>query len=398
MKTRLLELLNNSYLEIKNRGITSFKERVVFYIKHKLLQSSFSFHEELEKWEKYNKNRPVNDLKKSNKSNARIAFLLPGVGISGGVAIILQHVNRLQLLGHDVEILSQSNIIDTSWFPNQLVKVRPYRETKKILKNSSLDILIASGWSTAYSVDMANAQRKLYFVQSDESRFFPEDPKLCELIRKTYSLPFTYFTEAHWIQKWLKSEFGHDSYYVPNGLDTNIFHPTEPIAPKGKKLRVLLEGPIDIPFKGMADAFNAVKDLDCEVWAISSAGKPKPEWRCDRFFEKVPMMDMAKIYSSCDIFLKMSRIEGFFGPPMEALVCGCVPVVGKVTGYDEYIINEKNALVVELGDVDGAKNAIERLIKDVDLRKKILSNAHDLKESWTWNRSEKMFTEMLSKI
>jgi glycosyltransferase involved in cell wall biosynthesis len=148
-----------------------------------------------------------------------------------------------------------------------------------------------------------------------------------------------------------------------------------------------LEGPIDIPFKGMEDAFLAVQDLDCEIWCISSAGKPRSGWRCDRFFEKVPMIDMKRIYSSCDIFLKMSRIEGFFGPPLEMMACGGACVVGEVTGYDEYIVHGYNALVVREGDVEGAKNAVRELIQDIALREKLIENGKKTASLWRWEPS-----------
>ena len=75
---------------------------------------------------------------------------------------------------------------------------------------------------------------------------------------------------------------------------------------KSNKKRILIEGPINSPFKGIADSYESVKDLDCEIWFVSNDGKPKQHWRHDKFLEKVPMTDMHKVYSSCDILLKMS--------------------------------------------------------------------------------------------
>ena len=268
-------------------------------------------------------------------------------------------------------------------------------EASKKMADGSVDVLIASNWSTAFTVWMANAKRKMYYVQSDESRFFPEDKEICEKIKLTYELPMTYFTEALWIQKWLKDEFGHEVHYVPNGIDPEIFKKTDPIESKSGRLRVLIEGSINVPFKGMQDAYDAVKDLDCDLWIVSNDGRPKKDWKFDRFFENVPFDKMNEIYSSCDIFLKMSRIEGFFGPPMEAMACGCAVVVGKVTGYDEYIVNEKNALVVEMGDVDGAKKAIHGLINNNELREVLISGGYKTVKEWTWSKSSSMLEEII---
>jgi len=208
-------------------------------------------------------------------------------------------------------------------------------------------------------------------------------------VKKTYSLPFIFITEAKWIQKWLKEKFNQESNYVPNALNTAIIHKVETVEPrKTNKIRILLEGGIDIEYKGMEDAFSAVQDLDCEIWCVSNSGKPKDKWKCDKFFENVPFNRMKEIYSSCDILLKMSRIEGFFGPPLEMMVCGGCCVVAKVTGYDEYIIDGFNALVVEERDIEGAKKAVQRLMADPELRQKIILNGLETAKMWSdWEKS-----------
>ncbi|WP_051251443.1 glycosyltransferase [Paenibacillus harenae] len=309
----------------------------------------------------------------------KIAYVIPGCGISGGIAVICQHANRLLERGYDVVMVTEDDKTSIDWFPNQKVQIIPLTQAP-----DNLDIIIATGWSTAYTVLNIPSLRKFYFVQSDESRFHESDSRDYKLTVDTYKMDFEFMTEAKWIQGWLKSTFNKDSYYVPNGLDEEIIYQTQPIVSKGNKIRVLLEGPIDIPYKGMEDAFLAVKDLDCEIWCISSAGKPREGWRCDYFFEKVPMEKMRDIYSSCDIILKMSRVEGFFGPPLEMMACGGACVVSEVTGYDEYIVDGYNALVVKMGDIEGAKQAVNRLILDIDLRNKLIENGRVTANEWKW--------------
>ena len=381
-------LLRKAYEEFKVGDFKSLAKKTCFYLRHKLLEETFSFEDEFEKWKKINDKLALCRIKMSaSVKKGKIVFLVPGVAISGGIAIVLQHANRLLKKGLDIKILSLGITNDASWFPDQRVEILAYRETRKVLESGEIDVLIATGYSTAFSVALSQAKRKIYFVQSDESRFFPEDPALCEKIKETYQLPMEYITEALWIQKWLKAEYGQEAYYVPNGLDLEVFKKIEPRDPKNKKPRVLIEGAINVTYKGMIDAYNAVKDLDCELWIISSNGKPKPDWQYNKFFESVPFSEMNKMYSSCDIFLKMSRVEGFFGPPMEAMACGCAVVVGKVTGYDEYIVDNKNALVVEQGDIDGAKKAVQQLIDDRALRERLIQNGYQTAKEWTWEKS-----------
>jgi len=331
---------------------------------------------------------------KKQRMKPKIGYVIPGTGISGGIAVICQHVNRLLLRGYDVAMISEDNQDSIPWFPNQLVEVIPINKAP-----DNYDILVATGWSTAYVVNQMHAQRKFYFVQSNESRFFDKGDKNVERAWNTYKMDFEFITIAKWMQKWLKDEFGKTALYIPNGIDETIIHPVDPIIEKGNRVRVLLEGPIDIPFKGMEDAFKAVEGLDCEVWCVSSSGKPKPEWKCDRFFEKVPLSEMKYIYSSCDILLKMSRVEGFSFPPLEMMACGGTAVVGKVTGIEEYIVDGYNAIVVEQGDIKGARDAIKRLIEDDNLRLQLSENGKETAKQWRWESTidllEKLYYPVL---
>ncbi|WP_421182772.1 glycosyltransferase [Aeromonas dhakensis] len=312
----------------------------------------------------------------------KICWIVAGLGISGGLAIIIKHANYLLSRGHDVSFICLSEENNISWMENSV----PVYHIGNGDAINGIDLLIATAWNTEPYLSRISSRRKLYFVQSDERRFIDEKG-VQDLISSGYNKEYEYFTEAFWIQNMFHSEFQRSAFYVPNGLDQLLFKPVEPFIPKGTKKRVLIEGPIDIPFKAVEDAYNAVKDLDCEIWIVSSAGKPKSGWRYDHFFEKVPMSMMPSIYSSCDIFIKMSRIEGFFGPPLEAMGCGCVPVVGKVTGWDEYIIDGYNAIAVELLDVKSAKQAVERLINDDALYNMLLKHGAKTATEWPWSES-----------
>lgn len=326
----------------------------------------------------------------------KIAYLICGCGVSGGLAVICQHVNRLLARGHQVLLISESSERKIDWFPNQKVPIIGLSDTPY-----DLDILVATAWSTSFNVAILPAKHKFYFVQSDETRFHSQGSPWEHITRMSYALNYNYITEAKWIKSWLKKGFGHNAELVPNGLDKKIFYESKPLLPKKNKIRVLLEGAIGLPYKSMAEAFKAIDNLDVEVWCVSSYGKPDPSWKCDNFFHQVPMTEMRKIYSSCDILLKLSRVEGFFGPPMEMMACGGLVIVGKVTGYDEYIKHEFNALVVDPFKPEEAAQAIRRLISDKDLRSTLLKNGKLTAKQWQWENSidllEKYFKDVLGK-
>ncbi|NWG34858.1 MAG: glycosyltransferase family 4 protein [Chloroflexi bacterium] len=327
--------------------------------------------------------QPSGSSSSAKSHKLKIAYVIPGTAISGGVAVVCEHANRLIQRGRDVSIISEDNLDRISWFPHQSVPVIPISQ----ITEGAYDILVATGWTTAYTVQTLEADRKFYFVQSDESRFYPAGDFRAKRARKTYAMDFEFITMAGWIRTWLKNEYGKDAPVVPNGINDRLLFPDEPLEKKGSRVRVLLEGAINMPYKGMRDAFAAVRDLDCEVWCVSSSGKPEPDWKCDRFLGKVPFGRMRHVYSSCDLLLKMSRIESFCYPPLEMMACGGTAVVGKVTGIEEYIVDGYNALVVEQGDVQGAREAVKKLIENETLRRELTVNGGKTAQKFRWDSS-----------
>lgn len=314
-----------------------------------------------------------------------IAYLIPGTGISGGIAVILEHANRLLEAGCDVLLISQDNRDSIPWWSGNRVPVIPFDTAARHLFER-IDTVVATGWSTVAMVDHFPASRKLYFVQSDERRF-DECPEFKKHVHATYlRRDLEYVTMAGWICRWLRQEFGHACGYIGNGIDPAKYATVEPLEPRGEKVRILLEGPTVIPFKGMDDAAAAVWGCnDCEVWIVSAAGGPKPGWRCDRFFEAVPHEQMAAIYASCDILLKMSRVESFSYPPLEMMAAGGSVVVRDVTGLDEYAVDESNCLIVS--DVASARAAVRRLVEDEALRRALGDAGRATASRMTWDRS-----------
>lgn len=312
-----------------------------------------------------------------------IVFVLPGLWIAGGIAVILKHANLLKERGYDVKIVTQDLKTEATWFENQRVEVVPMSRIEVLLEQG-IDILVATGWNSVPVVDLLPARRKWYFIQLDERRFY-EDTYLKDFVAETYRQPFEMIVMARWMESWLREEFNQVSVYVPNGLDTTVFRPTEALQAKTDRVRVLIEGPINIPFKGVAEAYQAVTGLDCEVWLVSGNGVPPAHWTYDRFFEKVPLYEMPRLYSSCDILLKMSTVESFSYPPLEMMACGGVPVILEVSGIEEYARHNENCLIVK--NTEEARAAIEQLIGDASLRERLRQSGLETATEWSWERS-----------
>jgi len=316
----------------------------------------------------------------------KIAFLLAGLGISGGVAVVLKHVSLLMEEGHDAFVIDLGGHGDIAWFGNPAIRVYQMEEMARC-RLDNIDLLFATFWTTVEWLEKIPARRKLYLVQSDERLFYEADALKAQ-VADTYRRSYEYIAIARWLIDLLRNEFGQLATYVPNGLDSGLFYPDEPLVAKNsQRPRVLIEGPISVPFKGMADAYAAVSTLDCELWIVSSDGRPERSWRYDRFFEGVNQVEMRRIYSSCDVLLQMSRVESFAYPPLEAMACGCAVVVGDVSGGIEYARDGENVLKVPQGDVAAARAAVLKLLTSTELRGRLMEAGFATAKCWSWESS-----------
>jgi glycosyltransferase involved in cell wall biosynthesis len=332
--------------------------------------------------------------------NKKICFLIGSMAISGGTYVIVQHAAYLNDRGYDVTLAVQEPFTaETLAWHDQTTRLRciPFHA----VMSETFDLVIATWWKTALELHNFNAPRYAYFVQSIESRFYPEEEKpLRELVEETYGFDVAMITEAKWIKSYLKDRFDRDATLAPNGVRKDIYRLTgDCIAARdAKNPRVLIEGPFGVPFKNTALAVRLAKKAGAkEVWVLTStpvASLPS----VDRVFSKVPMFETAKIYRSCDVLVKLSTVEGMFGPPLEIFHCGGTSVVFDVTGHDEYIVNDENSIVVSTGDLNSVVEKISELLIDVSRRQKLIEGAINTASKWPdWSESSAIFCSWVDK-
>jgi len=329
------------------------------------------------------------------------AFLLGSPDISGGSYVIFEHAIRAKRRGIDVTIITEEPVIEKmlDWHPeSKELTWLTFDETKNIL----FDIAIATWWRTVYEIYRVKAKHYAYFVQSIESKFYEEKEKpLRQLVEDTYKLPFSFITEATWIKNYLKKNYDKNAFFVKNGIRKDIYtvEGERYSETKHGKLRVLIDGQLGVPFKNVEKTIEICnKSLTDEIWFLTnSAISSYPG--IDRVFSRIPIFDTPKVYRSCDVLVKLSYVEGMFGPPLEMFHCGGTAITYDVTGHDEYIIHEKNALVVPKDNESQVIFHLDNLKKNPDFLEKLKKDAIDTAKKWpSWETQSKEFENTVLSI
>lgn len=322
-----------------------------------------------------------------------IAFILPGFQISGGVMVALQHCRMLREEGKDVLLLSIDEKGKERWyeFENCLFPVLNCNDLHLV---GSIDYGVATMWSTVDWLQRYHTiNQKAYLVQNYEPDFYNPGDRLRIQARKTYGCNqnLRYLTISRWCQEWLEQQYGHLALYAPNGLDVKKFQKVQEVSENllesEKKTRILIEGDCSAFHKNVDESFRIAEKLDpekYEIWYMAYHGEPKDWYRMDKFLPQVPYEKVQEIYQQCDILLKSSVLESFSYPPLEMMASGGCVVAVLNEGNREYLVDEENCLTYPLGDIEQGVQAVERIVEDTELRRKLQEGGRLTAEARDW--------------
>ncbi len=340
----------------------------------------------------------------------KIAFLLGSTAISGGTNVILEHACGLRDRAHQVFLLTQTEASaeELSWHSGadglQTMSIEKAKQER-------FDCVLATWWQSVSLLSQIDASSYIYFVQSIESRFFPEENEtvfttrdidvLKQWIESTYRYPLPVITEANWIRQYLRARYNHNPVLVRNGIRKDIYSAAGPVIEERipGQLRVLVEGPLGVFYKNVEKTIELCRKAGIDdIWLLTSSAIDHYSG-ATRCFSQVSIKDTADIYRSCDVLVKLSTVEGMFGPPLEMFHCGGTAIVYDVTGYDEYIEHRKNSLVVKMHDDGGVVEGLKELKDNAELLTELKKGALETAAGWPdWSVATEMFAQAVEEL
>ena len=202
------------------------------------------------------------------------------------------------------------------------------------------------------------------------------------------SADFTIVTPSLWLKKCIEESFlkNKDIRLIYNGIDLENFNKTnkseaqkELGLPEGKKIILFsADGGVKNPFKGgefVSLAFEKLKNRnDILFLNIGGNGGQKSENWQDYGYINDPKI-MAKLYSATDVYLFPTLADNCPLTAVESLACGLPVVTFKTGGVPEIVENDKSGFVVEYKNEEKLVEALEKLLNNDELRKKMSENA-----------------------
>lgn len=189
-------------------------------------------------------------------------------------------------------------------------------------------------------------------------------------------IDMTLITPSEWLAGEVKKSFlkKHNTIVVNNGIDLNRFRPIS------SNIREQYNCKEKIILLGVALGWGKRKGIDTFVQladrldnrfqivlvGISKADVVSLPTSIITISRTESIDELAKLYTTADVFVNPTMEENFPTVNLEALACG-TPIVTFDTGGSAEMLTEETGIVIQKGDVDALERAILK-IADGDIR------------------------------
>jgi glycosyltransferase involved in cell wall biosynthesis len=184
---------------------------------------------------------------------------------------------------------------------------------------------------------------------------------------------------------------------VPNGIDTDIFHPMPGVVKDDH--RIIVTNSADTPLKGLTYLLQAVAEIrQRRPIRLVVIGQPKPKGAIERlvrqlglapqvtFTGRISNAAFVRQYARARIAVVPSVYEGFGLPAGEAMACG-VPVIATTGGALPEVVGDAGVLVPPR-DAPALAAAIEDLLDNPAKAAAIGQQGYErVQTHFTWRRA-----------
>ena len=179
---------------------------------------------------------------------------------------------------------------------------------------------------------------------------------------------------------------GQKCFYVPNGVDENLFRPVDPLHTEGQ----LVAGHVgkQCSAKGQAEYI---------IPAMKAAGV-ESTYNVKDYRNRLPYTEMWRYYQTMDVFMVASIEDGTPNGALEAAACGRPIISNRIGNMPEFIEDGVNGFLVDR-KLKHYIEKLEYLNKNRDHLVEMGKNARKtIEEGWTWKHQAENYRTMFKEI
>lgn len=322
----------------------------------------------------------------------RIAYLLEDTHIAGGIRVAAAHADALTALGHDVTLITKGDPLTWRQSRAKWEFVASFEDADV----SRYEFVVGTFWKTLDQTYVLAGERAIHLCQGYEGSFTAYQP-FKEAIDAAYRLPIPKITVSpHLVDVCRK--FHPDATWIGQIVDEEFYQTRRD---RAGRPRVLLVGPAQADFKGIDVGYDAVRrarELGAEFDLVRvSQWHPadgEPVELAAEFHQSIPSQEMVRIIATADIVLGPSRWqEGFGLPAAESMASGVPAILSEIPSFLSWDAKHDYALFVPEGDGAAMGDALARLLRDDELRRRLGARGREVVEQFRAERTGRRLEE-----
>ncbi len=326
-------------------------------------------------------------------SGPRVLFLMPVKTGAGGVHSVVQEVAGMRGLGVEAQVAVTQN--DLPGFVQNYKNLPGARslfcstasEAELLAAAGDYDVVVGTIFFTMEQVRRIVERHPhvvpAYYVQDYEPEFFAPGTSEHTQAKASYELVpgAVLFAKTHYLCERVAAEHGLEVHKVSPSIDLELYRP----GPKKERGGPVVVSAMVRPssrrrapertlmvlrrLKQTLGPKVAIRVFGCEQHDLVAAGWPVDfELDCLGFLGREAV---AESHRTADVFADLSDYQAFGRSAVEAMACGAAVVVPKEGGTAEFAVDGENALVVDTRSEEACYRALENLVLDAALRRRL---------------------------
>lgn len=328
------------------------------------------------------------------KNKLKVCFVLSGFKFGGVERVVSVIANALCKLNLEISILTISTkskktaykldkriSLDSIYcndMPFILRTLSRLVKIKKYIKKMNPDIIISFDFGTNISVllSLLFTKNKIIISERNDPNRIPKEKWKKALRNLIYYRADGIVFQTVLAKKNFNKLLQNKSTVILNPVDINKFHIADYNNKASKIISVgRLEEQKNYPLliAAFAKIANKYKKVTLDIYGIGSKYLELKKMiqksdLNDRIFLKGNCDNIEKVLEKADCFVLTSDYEGLPNALMEAMVMGipCIATDCPCGGPKELIRNDKNGILINVGDERQLIRAIERILNDTD--------------------------------